>query len=253
MTVFSTKKPCSSPENPEKIKIWKYMNLEKFLYLLQNKKLYMASIYTLFKKFDKLEGKLYPETKQYIIEDGKSMTIELERRYGVPVRDVTAKTNKILVDNLVHNTFASCWHIGENDTPCMWAIYASRKLGIVIQSTYKRLHDALDTNHKICLGFVKYQTPPKKNLLNQYEHFLHKREPYRFENELRVLITNNNKERYHPHLDISVNLDELLENVYIKPGTKESYRKSISELMRKYCINRLVLPSSLEPHYTENR
>jgi len=226
------------------------MSLTKFMYLLQNKTLYMASIHTLIQKYDKLEGKLYPETIQYIIENGRQMTQCLEKRYG-SVNDATVETNQIYLKNLASRTFASCWHIGENDTPCMWAIYAPRKFGIAIQSTYKRLHDSLNTNHEVCIGVVKYQKPTKENRLNPYEHFLHKREPYRFESELRVLININNKERCPPHLDISVNLDELLENVYIKPRTKESDKKIITALMKKYCLNRLVLPSTLEPHYPE--
>ena len=80
MTVYVDKKPCSIPENPERIKIWRYMSLEKFLYLLQNKTLYMVSVHTLFERYEELEGKLYPETIQLSYENGRPMIQCLKQR-----------------------------------------------------------------------------------------------------------------------------------------------------------------------------
>lgn len=62
-------------------------------------------------------------------------------------------------------TFASCWHLAEDESAAMWSIYSGRDQGIAVQSTLKALSIAFpvalqeDANKIVKFGRVEYIDP----------------------------------------------------------------------------------------------
>ena len=53
--------------------------------------------------------------------------------------------------------YLSCWHMNEHESVAMWKIYQSgAPQGIAIQSTYRRLSEAITDDSGILIGTVAY-------------------------------------------------------------------------------------------------
>ena len=155
--------------------------------------------------------------------------------------------------NLRYQTFLNCWHINEVESDAMWKIYAKDNTGIAIQSTYKRLVDVLKENRSIYVGAVNYidydlDSMPETNL---FWPFVHKQKIFKHESELRAIIQNtviNEKEPFKTQplgVDIQINLDKLIEKIYVAPTSPKWFYDLVTSVIKKYNLTREITFSKL--------
>ena len=213
--------------------IWRYTTLDKFLYLLNNEKLYFSNVGEMT---DKYEGKLpHNNRKSYLsklIRDGLSedeAEIELMREEN--------EYNKFM-----QLTFVNCWTVNPSESYALWKIYLEgSKSGIAIKTTVSRLKKSLsESNYDIVIKKVKYLDYISDYKFDRTQLFTTKRTYYSYEEELRLLSLHyhmgqgkvepalNNKYGY----GIDVNLNELIQNIFVSPfvGTwiYDTIRKTIA-------------------------
>jgi hypothetical protein len=231
------------PQNKDR-KIWRYANFSKFKHMIESKSLHFTSLNELASKFDTYEGHYpYPE---------------------VPMKDTSG-----IMRNLPKETFGNfdltksggcvnCWHLNEDESYTMWQTYSRFGKGIAIQSTVQKLWDSFsDCKHNIFMGEVEYVDFEELKKVEwqrfQPKHlYLYKRKCFKSENELRVIVELVSFEngRFTPWkgrgADMSVDLNILIDRVWVSPYSNDSYKKRIEKILSKHGISKPVEQSVID-------
>ena len=218
------------PENPDTI-VWKYLDLSKFLDLLISRKLFMSRS----DKFeDQYEGTFseptYEEIKKLAANNPEFLSYYKSHREKVVV---------------------SSWHINEYESFAMWQIFTQNSEGLAIQSTIGRLQKALEVekDFKQYIGEVNYIDYKKEYIPfdDMFFPFLFKRKSFQYEREVRILADLSEQEiKINDGLKIDVDINQLIEKIYIHPKSKNWYKKLVIELVDKLGFDFEIEKSDLE-------
>ena len=218
------------PEDPNTI-VWKYLDLSKFLDLLMSQKLFMS-------RSDKFED-------QY------------EGTFSEPTFD---EIRKLSIDNpdFLHyykshreKVAISSWHINEYESFAMWQIFTQNSEGLAIQSTIGRLQNALqpETNFDQHIGEVNYIDYKKEYIPfdDMFFPFLFKRKSFQYEREVRIItdIAENNI-TINEGLKINVDINQLIEKIYIHPKSENWYKNLVIQLVKQLGFDFTIEKSDLE-------
>jgi len=156
--------------------IWRYMDLSKFLNILQNKSLFFPSA-ALFE--DPFEG----SSPVRLIKDRPHYMEGVTKPALEQIPDCMEKLKKW--------HYINCWHMNNYESAAMWKLYDKSGNGIAIVSTIGKLKAAIQNDgNKTYIGkvhYIDYETEPfsPSNVMNL---FFHKRLSFKHEAELRALV-----------------------------------------------------------------
>lgn len=227
------------------IPLWRYIDLSKFVSLLQKKKLVLPRVDLLG---DPFEGSL-PMTYQSYIEYISQEGIENNNSIKKEDTEFMSKIRKALTKSL----YVSCWHMNEHESFAMWKIYRASNESLSIKTTYKKLRDIIPDSCYI--GKVKYVDFSTYELRgsNAVETFLIKRKNFEYEREVRIIMPNNFEltqalkgEDTKPLESIEMPLNELITAIYVSPDSPRWYEEIIVELCEQYGLYAPVRRSTLE-------
>ena len=233
--------PPMNPRGPSlptdtETRLWRYMDLAKFVSLLQTAELHFQRS-DCFE--DKLEGSLPLSLQQRLKSLGPS---ELRRQRREQV-------------------FVSCWHINEYESAGMWSLYGAVGSSIAIRTNYGRLVQVLpegpESNQILQIGQVGYvdfgSLELHSDFRNVYSQFFLKRQSYSHEKELRILAIAREGFRLpstarvvDKAVKIPVSLSKLIEAVFVSPKSDEWYRDMIAGLIEEYGLEMKVSRSELD-------
>ena len=218
------------PENPDTI-VWKYLDLSKFLDLLLSRKLFMSRS----DKFeDQYEGTFseptYEEIKKLAINNPDFLDYYKTHREKVAI---------------------SSWHINEYESFAMWQIFTQNSEGLAIQSTIGRLQKALEPekNLKQYIGQVNYIDYKKEYIPfdDMFFPFLFKRKSFQYEREVRIISdTSDTKININDGIKINVDINQLIDKIYIHPKSENWYKNLVIQLVSKLGFNIEIEKSDLE-------
>jgi hypothetical protein len=218
------------PQDSDTI-VWKYLDLSKFLDLLLSQKLFMS-------RSDKFED-------QY------------EGTFSEPTFEEIKKLSKDNPDFLSYykthreKVAVSSWHINEYESFAMWQIFTQNSEGLAIQSTVKRLQDALipEKNYKQYIGEVNYIDYKKEYIPfdDLFFPFLFKRKSFQYEREVRIItdVTDSNI-KLNDGLKINVDITQLIEKIYIHPKSENWYKNLVIQLVKQLGFDFEIEKSDLE-------
>ncbi len=263
-----TDHPCFPQPEDADTKIWRYMDLPKLLWMLEENALYFCRVDLLE---DTFEGTRTPSTEPLINED---RCPDLLKQFFREER----KARRSLV-------FVNCWYFGDHESVAMWKIYGKENKSIAVQSTYRSLFEQLnlvrfleneELVHDCFLGLVSYIDYTKESLgrpQNLLSPFMHKRESFAFEKEVRALVdsefiknlgdycakkSDRQKEArrirdlYARHvkecsgITVPVDLSALIESIYVAPKAELWFVELVEKVIRRYGLNVPVKHSSLD-------
>jgi hypothetical protein len=255
------------PEN-ENAKIWHYMDFSKYLSMLDSKTLF----FTRADHFDdKFEGVL-PKAFMINIQNLAGEKSALEKLFGNhnPTTEMLVKRFMFKFNKEYKKwVFLNSWHLSEYESMAMWKIYSTSNEGIAVQSTYQRFSESFrNYNGDIWIGKVNYIEYGDKPipLYNANQPFIWKRKAFEYEKELRAviskyplsditktfstledwLLSQNIYESELPNgLQISINLETLIENVYVSPTAPKWFQELVKSVTSKYGLGIRVLTSPL--------
>ncbi|GAT62492.1 hypothetical protein [Paludibacter jiangxiensis] len=216
---------CFSPENQE-IKIWKYMDFTKFIDFIMNKTLY----FTRSDRFgDSFEGTIsaqdVTERNSQCGHDGQTLWTQ----FGKEIKKTF---------------FVNCWHINENESYAMWKIYLNSQNGIALQTTYSKLYKCLnEVNDNIYLSTVKYDG--NGDWGTYLDRMLHKKSYYSYEQELRAIV-NDNIRINEDGLKIEVNINNLIENIYVAPSSPIWFQQLVKNISNYFNFDFTPINSALD-------
>lgn len=245
---------------PDNKKIWRYMDLAKFVDIIDRGKLYFPTADRLGDPFEGSFPKAYIDyfnanlDKIFIQETWKLINREQAPKDFSRARRSARKFIAI-----------SCWNMQEEESAALWKLYCSTFSGIAIQSTIKRLKNSLkDEKRDVYIGKVKYidhYSQPLSDSLHEDKFpnpFLYKGRSFKFENEVRAVTELPRLKRIddfhgkfisgHKGYDVEIDPSLLIEKVYLSPIPKSSkwQGKVVKSLLKKYGLNNnKVCPSDL--------
>lgn len=241
-----------TPTNRD-IPIWRYFKPRRFFDLLESDELHFAR---LDQFTDAFEGVLPPSTVP-LAKDGfrhapRNPDDELTD-WEMLARDIN-RLNKIGV-------YANCWYMNERESDGMWRLYGPD--GIAVRSTFNRMVASLANEpHTVYVGemvYLDFTTEQPPTYSNTLAVAYNKRREYEHERELRAVVVKPpaawtsgsppyaEQRNTHPNgLKISVDLDVLVERVYVAPGRPESFRDEIRAALEHYGLKKPVHHSVLD-------
>ena len=232
--------------------LWRYQDFTKFVSLLDSKKLFFTRADSFEDPFECARGfnfqkdAIYAETEKYLrlkvttqlrTSNNNPSDAEIEAALAKEKENYTKRQ-----EDKRKNYYVSCWHENLRESEGMWKLYTtSLSQGVAVQTTVERLCYALG-NETFKMGKVNYITYDKP--LNDTQiPVWYKRDSFAHEREVRVVINEAGSSK--AGMLIPVDLNTLIENVYVSPTAAPWLPTLIENIMHQYGIDKPVLYSQL--------
>ena len=211
---------------PHDAVLWRYMDFTKFVSLLERKALFFAKASQLG---DPFEGSLATST-----------LAEIQRMGLVNPEDLREDLRRARDRHLVN-----CWHEGDHESAAMWKLYGEH---IAIRSTSDRFCRSFVCEDDIYVGrvlYVDYETADI-NLNNLFNLFLHKRNNFEHEREVRAMTSVKEgataawSGQYY-----AVDVEVLIEKVVVAPYADEWFVELVQAVAENYGLQAPVRRSAL--------
>lgn len=202
---------------------WRYMDFWKFLNLINTSEIFFSNVEMLG---DQHEGRIPEKIFQ--------MMLKKDEMEGYNCND--AKNYKNLTENVIRKKIIILsWSANETESFAMWKMYAKEKLGIAIKTNFDRLKKAFDkTEEDIYIGEVRYYNDDKPSYRtgNTFYTFMTKHNYYEFETEVRCIAEISDEDEPSSK-KIKVDLNELIDEIYISPFAHETGLIEIIEFLKE--------------------
>jgi hypothetical protein len=237
---------------PDDAKIWRYMDVSKLVSLLDTGTLFFARA---DRFMDTWEGSVSPNDVNAFDEMVQS---EEDRE------DLKNKYRRTFCGFRRH-TYISCWHENPGESAAMWKLYLKSDEGIALRSSFGRLcHELAESSRFIHLCRVQYRDYRKESIpggvpfqigrayvVGPFAPFTHKRYGFAHETEVRGVFQDRYNSLDDPSeaergLPIKVNVQDLVEGVYVAPGTTGWLRDAVQSILNKFGIDKGVHPSEFD-------
>jgi hypothetical protein len=215
------------------------MDVPKFLSLLSTSELWLARSNTLK---DKREGSFSREMK-----DELNVIYENLKSEGKIESESLIKNTFDYEEFVKNNSYFTCWHKSADDNMVMWEIYGKSENSVAIKTNSSKLKSSFNLENimkfslEVALDEVEYlefdKTP---SLQNSRQPFFIKRPHFFFEKEVRLYIRSrehHSTENSPPGYKIHVNLNVLLEEVYVHPDAEQWFFEAIVDVVKKYNLS----------------
>jgi hypothetical protein len=230
------------------VRIWRYVSLTKFTWLLQKRALYFCRSDLMGDPFEGYSTRPRPALEEEFVrslmsDPQNSLTEADARRHFRLIMGIGPSLRKDL--------FLNCWHMNEEESFAMWKIYASRNDSVCIQSRFLKLHSLLPD---YCfLGVVRYIDYDTDYIdwTNSLNYIVHKRQTFAHERELRSVIWAvqhlQDKLKFVENRGIEVPIDPnaLVETIFLSPDSEPILQDVVSGLLQTYGITAPVVRSQV--------
>lgn len=258
-----------SPEVPEDdTPAWRYIDFTQLISILERESL----------SFNRAD--LFHDPLEGSISRANVATRELrykETEIPLPALDTISQA----IQGWRKTTYLNCWHLNSYESAAMWEQYSTNGQGIAIQTNIGDLIDALtykpgvfvsgedtpddadEINTLIKFGRVRYidydrDLIPENNL---YAPVFHKRLSFRHENEFRaafsifgekveesdgIIPTDDSSLDIPSGMYIDVDLDKLIDTLYISPTAPDWFSKQVELIKERYELECVIQKSSLD-------
>jgi hypothetical protein len=217
---------CNPPKDKE-TKIWRYLDLPKFIDFFINESLYFARA----DEFEDIfEGSL---PKQSIIARTNQLNEYSSNKSGFETK--SDFWNNVGLD--FKKKFAiNCWHMNNYESAAMWKLYLKTNEGVAIQTSIKKFEECLNMLHlPVYISTVEY-IDYDNDLIdwgNKMAPFVHKRKSFIHEQEVRAIIRNADYNLKEGGIKLKVDLEKLVENIYVAPNSGLFFNQLIKDLVKK--------------------
>lgn len=187
------------------------MDLWKFLNLINSSKFYFPNIQMLGDQNEgRMPKRIFELMKQHDARNGRDDNfVEVYRE----TFESHARKNGLVLS----------WTASKNESFALWKMYAKDKLGVAIKTDFTRLKSCFkNTPENIYIGEVKYFDDENPEYdFGKFSNYLVKNNYYEFESEVRC-IAELESEDNSTFKNISVDLIDLIDEVYISPFAEET-------------------------------
>lgn len=244
----------SVPENTSTL--WRYIDFTKFVSLLATQCLFFSSAALFKDPFEGAKGSADHEKKydeSYInmlahaFADREDFTgpVEPSEEDWMTARKMHFEMKDRKKESRYY-TFLNCWHENAVESEGMWYLYSKDiSNAIAIKTTYQRLYESLGKDPDIQIGRINYLDYDKEYVDTNGEYWS-KRISFAHEREVRVMKTDYEKKELRlKGLEVHVDLEKLIDSVFISPMADEWMLSLVRDVLTKYGIDKPVYYSGL--------
>ena len=240
---------------PEKdVLLWRYQDFPKFVSLLDSGGLFFTRADNFEDSFEGARGfnfqkdAIYEASKPELILKAKSKLIAAgnDNPTDVEIDAEVEEEMKALIEAQEakrKDYFVSCWHANERESEAMWKLYISaKKQGVAIQTTMERLCYSIGkTGFEVgCVNYISYAIPLGIDNIPIW----YKRTAFQHEKEVRAIFRDPGNNA--AGLMISMDLNILIEKVYISPSAAGWFANLVESVLKKYGLDKKVEHSKLD-------
>ncbi|BBO29393.1 DUF2971 domain-containing protein [Alteromonas sp. I4] len=215
-------------------KLWRYMDLAKFVSLLDKGTLWLARSDT-FR--DQSEGRFPSEMRAAIENAYESFEAEVDS----PIKN--ADDFQVY---LCRNAYISCWHKNVHENMVMWEVYGRDCNSVAVQTTVGKLEENICNIDSGGLEFhlknVQYlRAKDVKGKLNYSAPFFFKRPHYSFEKEARILLSTYSsispQKDTPPGVEVQIDVSKAIEKILVHPDSDVWFVEVVKSISKKYGIS----------------
>jgi len=267
--------PTFKPPESVDARIWRCMDLSKLVSLLSRRELFFVKANKLLDSYEGTVAEYNELARRSVYQEQipKFQSDEDFNRFIEQMPNIQRRNLEQMREIVLINS----WRVDEFESAAMWGLYSSGNTGIAIQSTFGKLAKSFDrTEDVVWIGKVNY-LDYKKEWMNEgfsLEAFVSKRKSFEFESELRAVtslpddhlyggrvLSSADKEREAKTptkkrvLDpkqvigkgkyVTVDLETLVERVYVDPLAEEYAVDVAKSVVEKYGLDVQVVKSDL--------
>lgn len=247
--------PSFKPPDDPNMGIWRYMPFIYFVSMLDNKGLFFPRATLLGDAFEGSTTQMTKEAEKIGLRKTFQKVIKITEEAKEKMVEKFFGQSSLVRKNMVREFFVSCWHMNEKESAAMWNVYGKYDVSIGIKSTYKRLRKVLPEYVKI--GVVEYIDYEKDMIdaRNVFNYIMTKRHSFEHEKELRAVdwegLSGGGRDEIRKNatdigLWFSLDLNELIENIYVNPESPEWVLSLVKSVLNLYGFQNVnVLKSKL--------
>ena len=209
------------------VKLWRYLDLSRLVWLLGAKEL-------AFVRLDKLDDRFEGSVTAQVFEAFKANPQNAEA-----MARIRPQMNAL--------TFVNCWHANNRESEAMWRLYCGAHDGVALQTTYQKLDESLPP--EVLLGqvtYLDYDVDQRPLDFNALTPMMHKRAAFEHEREVRALIWSSGfhiarklqPEEFPPTPDdvftLPWNAEDTVEHVFVSPYAHGWYRDAVAMVVEKF-------------------
>jgi hypothetical protein len=241
--------PKFTPPEDKTTTIWRYVNINKFVSMLDTSSLWFARADQFKDNFEGSSPRINVSSRKlptFLSEEDSNIYCELMKH--------TSDTKQRWLRYVAIN----CWHMDETESTAMWELYLSGcKEGVAIKSSFAKLKDSLRNSEPVYIGVVKYidfehQVIEGDSVLAPY---IYKRNVFQHEKELRAIIVRSpppspkgldfSVKTIEKGILVPVDLNILIEKVYVVPGSPRNFTDIVKSLIKSRGFNFQTVSSSI--------
>ncbi|MBU1566592.1 MAG: DUF2971 domain-containing protein [Proteobacteria bacterium] len=221
------------PHPPPETKIWRYLDLPRFLSFLNSKSVTFAKPTTFEDPYEGAATK-HGQLVRKIMFDVMIPEDEKEGARGKLASEVK---------RMVEARYISCWHMNEHESDAMWRLYGSEKGAVALQTTFGKLYSALSlfggkpqNPQSLLAGAVQYiDYETSTHVWNEMiSPFFYKRKSFEHEKEVRFFISFIGTPP-DPVVSLPISdAEAVFEKIYISPLVRKWVAVAITETYSKY-------------------
>ena len=234
-------------------KLWRYMDLGKFIHLISTGKLHFASTDSFEDPFEGAKGIAERKEKWdsfYLSFFREAIrTIPDATKEMLEPEHIEKESHRLLTelnqsgDGQRRHTFISCWHCNPYESEAMWKLYSvNTKNAVAIQTTAAHLYEALDRNPSVKIGKVKY-VDFNNRFASINGAYWYKRKSFEHEREVRAIIVDYSTST--SGLSIPISINSLIDHLFISPYAPKWFEEVVHSVVEKYKLHIPVVHSDM--------
>lgn len=233
--------------------LWRYMDLAKFLLLLEEKTLFFSRADKFDDPFEGASGLATREKEWddfYLAHFRDVVRTPLPGGTPVPDEAVEQNAQRLLASIRQiaardrRTTFVSCWHANSGESEALWRLYCPPgSSGVAIKTTANRLLHALDPSARIEIGRVQY-VDFRRSFAGFHDRIFCKRKSLAHESGVRAVCRGNLSDDW-AGLPVSVDLSALLEQVVPSPFAPAWFPNLLASLVGRFGLKVPIEDSEL--------
>ena len=222
---------------PDDTTIWRYMDLTKYLSMLETQSLFFSTPNNLGDPFEGAITKEFLSHQDQMFQDRMinvdEKIAEIVDMVGFP--DILKESAK--------QTFINCWHINPCESEAMWKLYSNTESGIAVKTDIGSFKSSFICDEDIYIGAIQY-TENNHDIPVEFERFierfLFKRTSFEHEKELRAItrfydgIDPVDYHKYYKGKYIKVDISMLIKDVVVYPFAPEWFIDLVKRVTDKY-------------------
>lgn len=205
------------------IRVWRYLDLPKFVWLLEHRELFFPRLDMLSDPHEGANTKLGAELRDRAIASlGHADALTKWREYARDARKM----------------YVNCWNIGHWESEAMWRLYCPDSQGIAIQTTYEKLVLSIDDDPALFIGLVGYLDYETGAFSqgNLFDLVMHKRLSFIHEQEVRLVkfLSLDESEKNPNGISIKWPVVQTIEKIYIDPYAPEYFADVVKAIVTQF-------------------